>query len=675
VDFINCDFINETGTQQFRGIQSTNSTIYVEGKCLAGSPCTDWDYGSFTNLKYGIYATASTTTRHVNISHVGFTGNYRAVYIGGMSNAEVTLNNFEINTPYIEDGGYGMYLDNSTGYKVEENNFYHIGHGSLGAGLIVNNSGGAPNEIYLNNFSKLQCGISAQKQNRSTKYKNQGLSLKCNEFALGGQDIIIVESDPPSTGDGIKPSQGANLPQPDAPAGNRFSWTGPNLTDPTDIYNQAKHITYYYHVDPNYKLQPQYYTHETVMTKAVDDALWLPEESCPPADNGGGIIGDEDIKVSMVTSGQKADSVQIIINILKDGGSTADLKWDVDMSVPPETYQVYNELMDNSPYVSDTVMGAALEKDEVLPNVMIRDVMVANPQSAKNDELMDKVDERTDPMPDYMKAQILQGRSLVSVYEELQSGHSFYRQQRSLAFNALVKYYLNDTTDPAGSLDSLAILLDNENELNAKYNLAFLGLELGDLSMGQGVIEAIPQQFNLDEEDLERHQQMVSFYNLLSALSQQGKNIDEADSSQVETLFGIEAAQIGLPSVYARNVLLALGEMEYEEPIILPNLLKSSAMEKEYEDLMKTLDEHHYLKVFPNPAGDYLIVEHNLDIKPSDAYLIIRGSKGEAFNWLEVASKQNRQVVDTKELKPGVYIATLYVNNIILESVKFTKVK
>jgi hypothetical protein len=122
-------------------------------------------------------------------------------------------------------------------------------------------------------------------------------------------------------------------------------------------------------------------------------------------------------------------------------------------------------------------------------------------------------------------------------------------------------------------------------------------------------------------------------------------------------------------------VLLVLGEMEYEEPIILPNLLKSSAMEKEYEDLMKTLDEHHYLKVFPNPAGDYLIVEHNLDIKPSDAYLIIRGSKGEAFNWLEVASKQNRQVVDTKELKPGVYIATLYVNNIILESVKFTKVK
>ena len=108
-------------------------------------------------------------------------------------------------------------------------------------------------------------------------------------------------------------------------------------------------------------------------------------------------------------SDYKTDSIQNIIDILKDGGSTEDLKWEVDMSTSQQTYEVFNELMNNSPYISDTIMKSAIEKEDVLPNVMIRDVMVANPHNAKDDALLEKIDERTNPMPGYMKAQILQG--------------------------------------------------------------------------------------------------------------------------------------------------------------------------------------------------------------------------------------------------------------------------
>lgn len=103
------------------------------------------------------------------------------------------------------------------------------------------------------------------------------------------------------------------------------------------------------------------------------------------------------------------------MNLLIDGGDTPQLTNEVDQSTPPETVAVFNELMNNSPYLSDSVVEAAILKEDVLPNSMIRDIMVANAHSAKSDELMNTLDNRWDPMPDYMKGQILQGRSIVSL--------------------------------------------------------------------------------------------------------------------------------------------------------------------------------------------------------------------------------------------------------------------
>lgn len=678
VDILNCEFRNESTSDYLHsGVYSFSSIITIDGICPnGGTDCTNWDYSLFENLEYGIYAIASKPLHHVNVRHSDFTYNYRGVYLGGMSNAEVTTNNFAVNTPFTHNGGYGLYLDECTAYTIEENNFYHSTQTKTGVGLIVNNSGGDPNEIYRNIFTKLECGISAQHQNRSTKIKDQGLCLKCNEFTNNAQDLQVVASFPPQSGDGIKTNQGANLALPDAPAGNRFSWTGPTLDDPTDIYNETADIVYYYHVAaPALKLKPEYITPETVTTTPVIGAYWLPEVSCPPSDSSGSGGSVEEMKSAMTASAQKADSVQSIITILKDGGNTQALKTEVDFSSPPESYQVYNELMDNSPYISDTVMEAAIEKENVLPNVMIRDVMVANPHNAKDETLMEKIDERSNPMPAYMKAQILQGGSLVSAFENLQSNLSFYKQQQHVAFKALSRHYLTDTINPAASHDSLAALLGNESSLNATYQLAMLNGEQGAWADGLEVLNNIPSQFELTALEAASHSQFTVYYSLLANMAQQGQGIWEADSIQLETLLDIEASAIGTAEVYARNILVALGEIEYEEPILFPDLMKSASVEQEYADLMKLLDGHHYINVFPNPTNDYIIIEHSMDKEPVNANIIIRDTKGNIVKQLEVNGKQNPKVVDTKQLMPGVYIVTLFENNKEMESVKFTKVK
>ncbi|MDP3013492.1 MAG: NosD domain-containing protein, partial [Candidatus Subteraquimicrobiales bacterium] len=227
VKFSHCNFVNETGIDYYQsGIRSVNSYIKIEGKCLdASQPCTNWEYSLFEGLKYGIYATATGPTRFVDIRHTEFDNNFRGLYLSGITNARVTSNRFIINTPFAEEGGYGLYLDASTGYWIEDNDFLHEHEGEIqkGIGLIVNNSGSAPNEIYRNRFENLQMGISAQGRNRHP-VANQGLQILCNDFTVCQADLLVVAPLPDKTKfDGIAPKQGAAMPNnPMAMAGNMF---------------------------------------------------------------------------------------------------------------------------------------------------------------------------------------------------------------------------------------------------------------------------------------------------------------------------------------------------------------------------------------------------------------------------------------------------------------------
>ena len=226
IDIINCDFINETDSICVqKGIYSFDSNIDIEG--LYDENTEEWDSCLFKNLQYGIYAANSTSNHYIDVRHTVFNDNWRGLYTSAIDNSRITSNSFIVDTPYEENGGCGLYLNNSTGYWVEENAFYHdpAVTDTMGVGIVVHNSGGDANEIYRNTFENLQLGITAQEQNRNTSVKNQGLQILCNDFNDCNADVLVPE--PEATNRGINSYQGVSGTDPEDMAGNLFYIPGP----------------------------------------------------------------------------------------------------------------------------------------------------------------------------------------------------------------------------------------------------------------------------------------------------------------------------------------------------------------------------------------------------------------------------------------------------------------
>lgn len=662
-------------TQRPTGILAIGSDLLVSS---TGDPGTYTN--SFNNLLYGIKSLQVNAVDNIDIENCGFYNCLRGIYSAGATGDKIIQCEFqpwENANPFVEN--YGIYLDECTGYTIEENLFENdIPLQRKGNGIVINNSGGDPNEVYRNTFVGLDYGIIAQNENRN-RTGLSGLCLICNDFDICNNDIVITKETGNETPEqGIAAHQGADSPDPEGMAGNLFYIEDIKPDgDFDDINNQLNFITYYYPETATpedlYRLVPRDYTKSTVTINKVLNNIWTFETGCPSnqSGGGGGGTGDgEDLVANYNEATTKTDSLQNILNALVDAGDTYELTSEVLGSTPPESMEIYNELMSVSPFVSDTVVSTAIQKEDVLPGAMVRDIMIANPNTAKSNKLMQQLDDRWDPLPDYMIAQILQGRSLVSLREKTEATLAHWKQQKNQATQALVSYYHADTINPQTSHTELEALLTSDDALHSKYVLAFVKLNAGDSNDGQNILNGIPGSFNLTPSQQQTHQGMLAYYQWLANAKADSLHVLQADSASTEQLHTMMNAGTGLPSTYARNILLALDNIEYLEPVILPDPYKSARAEESYREKLE-VKSPALITVKPNPAKDYLMLEYFPE-SDEQIRLEIRDTEGNLVHHLDVPGLHNEAIVDTRSWKPGLYVVSMQQNGKLIESTKFT---
>ena len=677
ISFTGCTFedlrTNINITQRVNGITARDARIYVDESCDMYGNCTS---SVFSDLNYGINAMTHDPMKTVTVKNSVFDKNHRSVFLSRTDNAIVLFNEFHPYTGPTMNGedSYCLYLDYCSDYTVEENNFEHTGDQPGGIGLVINNSGADNNMIYRNDFSNLQYATLAENCNRGES-QLVGLQIKCNDYWDNYQDIAVT-ADGEVEYPGIAHNQGADGGT-DMQAGNLFSLNNNgNLESDYSTFKQAP-ITYYHH-DPDASLQPrvkpEYYS-EKFISLNKQNTIFLINESCPSdfSGGGGGSESDRDgMRSSMAENDSKADSVNALLSALVDGGNTEVLRQEVLQTMPPGAYDTYMALMGKSPYLSDSVLIATIEKEDALPNVLVKDILVANPQSAKSPEIMDKVEEKTVPMTDQMKAEILLGKYIVAAKEKLESQASYYRSARAAALKYLKQSYINDTLDPAAG-DSLIALLESENGLHEKYQLAFAYLNKGDVESANTLVASLPSLYQFNAQQQQTYDDFAQLYGVISDLQTSAMPLDSLSAAQLQTLQQLADNSHNFAGAAARNILTIVAAYNYDEPVILPEAGMKSGIVFDLPGVSRNY-KPEYVDIYPNPAMDYIIVELN-KTNVNGVTLTLYDGKGNIIRTATIPGKTQYYVMGLKGLKPGIYILKADMDGKNIGSKKFSIVK
>ena len=129
----------------------------------------------------------------------------------------------------------------------------------------------------------------------------------------------------------------------------------------------------------------------------------------------------------------------------------------------------------------------------------------------------------------------------------------------------------------------------------------------------------------------------------------------------------------GVVSGYARNILAAKGEIVYKEPYIFPQgELKSSKIRNRG---IGEKYESNKLKVYPNPARDYIIIEYTLNREHENTSIVLYDVNGKTIRSHSLNATRDILVIPLTGIPSGNYLCSLRMGNKPVQNVKFIIIK
>ncbi len=646
--FENTDHQNYVVYNRGKGIVATDAYFYLDLYCAVSYPCPNPINCSFSNLYYAIDATKTFRDDVISILKSTFNSNYRGIYLSGILNPIVSGNTFSISDydPNIvnvlpnDNQPYGLYLNNSTGYTVDYNTFNSAtSNKSTKIGVVVNNSGTANNLIYNNVFTGLNVGSQAQSINRGT---NTGLVYKCNEFTSCNRDLNIEDGR-------IAQYQGSTT----VPAANLFSHA---RTYCSDILNSTSSIIYYHNTttSPIPRWVPRNYS--TTVTLYNTSVAYNKQVQCPAQSSGGTNKNLQNAYHLIYDLSSEINTAENQLNALIDGGSTIMVLEEVANSPTWNALQLRNNLLNKSPFLSDTVLATTVESESALPPLMLTQVLTANPQGIKSQQVAESIENRQNTIPEYLMIEIENGRNNVSAKEHMESRLSTIRITRSLEVNKLINTLKKDTLNPYVS-DSICQLMNYDFYNNTTFNQM---LRMLQSSKDEQALSYLNTILNSNDDDQKFIAQLA--YRITNHIDV----IDSLPTEQYSRLFLISQDSLSSVQHIARNILLSLEKINYNEPIT--ESMAETDKSKTDKNKKTIKDDNVVLKIYPNPAKDYVIIYFKSE--NSDGIIEICDVTGKTIFKQATNKKEGELLIETKSYTSGSYFVRFNQANRVMKTEK-----
>jgi hypothetical protein len=660
--FEGCDFSVDPAAQGVSlytsGIFASEAGFSATAYCTSQStPCSAYDNCTFNGFNNAIHAAAGSSIYTFNVERAVFTNNNCGIKAEAVNNFSVLWSVFNIghNTTDQDDcdgigmmaSGYGINANASTGFAIEENYFTKdtgVPQGYYTGIRVAETS--AVDEIYNNQFNGLSYGIYAEGKNWRDSYYREGLSHLCNQFTGSYRDIVV---EPNISGQGgIQSSQGSAL----QPTGNEFVAN----TGDYKIYNNGNYpILYYYDVNsnsgnpnPSFEVGPI----GTANTNNCSSHFGGSIESV--------ILTDEEklaVEQEYLTALNDYNNVKTLYDNLQDGGDTEGLKAEVESAWPNETWELRAELLGKSPHLSTEVLKAAADKTEVLPESILFEILVANPDELRNAALINYLEEKENPLPPYMINILRQVAYGVTYKTALQNQMAENNRLKTRAANDMIRSILNqDETD----LNALRTWLNNRDGIIAVRQIIETYLAEGNVDVALSLAVAIPQHYQLSDYDLGEHAYYLALLDLRIDLLQQGRNYNDLTDVEVTQLENLAQNSYGAVGAQARSIL----EQSYGHHFC--NCLNISDNQGLKSTAVNPALLNQALGVSctaePNPAREWTAFDYTLPETAGKGTIRISDATGRVVKVVEVVGTQGQYVWDTREVKPGVYFYTFVVS-------------
>lgn len=682
IQFLGCSFennrtyIDQKNTLARTGIYTINSNYNVNSYCTnpLQFPCTGIP-SKFINLNSSIQSFNNGTRGIIAIENSEF-DSYKGAFLQGTTGSLVRSNTFTIEhdivIPGLTDYPYGVYLDKCQRFNTEGNQFTgttgssNVANGGA-AGLVIRNTGPNNNEFYRSNFDNLKIASQALSENRDAGIMGlvTGLTFKCNDYEQSWNDLDIRNDlKNPATNSarlGMKELQGQNVGGPPTTPDNLFSNNSGILN--FNIENRGNFMQYTF-------TGPATQTNRLFPFDVTNNVLPFQFSGSPAGcinrlntwgiERGPVLIKLSDLlPVMMVKRNQ--------VKLLTDGGNTTSLKNNILNANVSNVSTVFNQLIGFSPYLSNEVLALLAIQNAPFSYEMIRDVMLANPHSARCLLVQENLDSRMNPLPPTYRDQINDQLHVFTQRDTIGAELSSFTENYDLALHELLYSF---ETDSNATLEDYANWLKHPSNPTYHYQLAEKFFEQGDSVNFELVRDSIPLKIQLDERQLAYHISFIAFYDQLHIWQQSG-SLFEPDSSRMVWLLNFANSHSEYPAQI--HSLLAINDTFINQAdVYIPETIGGNAPALSIKALEKENNESK-INVYPNPAQDYILLEWKTDAKPTNIQITdINGKIIAEQSW----NGNEKCNLVTQSWTNGIYfvkIVNLENNSIIVRKVIINK--